>query len=244
MRLNRSKPTGTVCTVTESKLGQPAQMVRILLAEDHAVMRQRLKRLLVQQPGFQLVADTGDGLEAVRMAVLLTPDVVVTDLVMPGLHGLEVTRRVRQQAPRTCIVVVSIYADEPYVLEAFRHGALSFVRKDEAGRHLVPAIRAVLAGQHYLSPSLADLTVRLASGNSCRAERASDKSLKHRDRSALQLAAQGYADAEIAFLLKLSGAQATRLLARLMRKLGLRTHTELTSWARKNGLAGGYPRGV
>ena len=150
----------------ESQPANPVPMVRILLAEDHSVMRQRLKRLLGGDPEFQLVAETGDGLEAVRLAVDLTPDVLVTDLAMPGLHGLEVTRRVREQAPRTRIVIVSIYADEPYVVEAFRNGALAFVRKDESGRHLIPAIRAVLAGRRYLSPSLADFASRLATGES------------------------------------------------------------------------------
>jgi len=214
-------------------------MARILLAEDHSEMRQRLKRLLAQEPEFQLVADTGDGLEAARLTLELTPDVLVTDLAMPSLHGLEVTRRVRQQAPHICIVIVSIHADEPYVVEAFRQGARGYVRKDEVGRHLVPAIRAVLAGKPYLSPSLADLAAQLTNGRSFRAEPAPVASLRYRNRSVLQLAAQGYTDAEIAFYLKLASDQAARLRARLMRNLGLRTHAELIAFARNNGLVGG-----
>ena len=214
-------------------------MVRILLAEDHPETRQLLKRLLAQEPDFHIVADTGDGLEAVRRTLELAPDVLVTDLAMPGMHGLEVTRRVRQRALQTRIVIVSIYADEPYVLDAFRRGALAFVRKDEVGRHLVPAIRAILAGKRYLSPSLADLSPRRATGKSFRAEPAPLEPLSHRDRSALRLAAQGCADTEMALHLKLSSAQATRLRVRLLRRLGLRTHAQVVSWARKNGLAGG-----
>lgn len=136
-------------------------MVRIVLAEDHSVMRQRLKRLLARDPEFQLVAETGDGSEAVRLAVELTPDVLVTDLALPGLHGLIVTKCIHRQAPRTRIVIVSIHADEAYVQEAFRQGALGYVCKDELGQNLVPAIRSVMAGELYLSPSLADLSTRL-----------------------------------------------------------------------------------
>jgi len=213
-------------------------MVRILLAEDHGVVRQRLKHLLAQEPGFHLVADTGDGLEAARLAVELAPDVLVTDLAMPGMHGLELARRIRQQAPRTRIVIVSIHADEPYVAKAFRLGVLGYVRKDEAGRHLVPAIRAALAGKQYLGPSLADFSTLPTTGPPDRTDPTPVAALRKRDRSALQLAAQRFSDAEIAIHLKLTAAQVSRLRARLMRELGLRTRGELAALARKEGWIG------
>jgi len=215
------------------------QTVRILLAEDHVEMRRRLKRLLVHEPEFEVVADVGDGIEAARLASELKPDVLVTDLAMPGLHGLEVIHRVRLQTPHTRIVIVSIRADEPYIVEAFHHGALGYVRKDEVGRHLVSAIHAVLAGKHYLSSSLAELASRLTAAKLQRAESASAKSLSTRERLVLQLVSQGYSDAEVARQFKLSSTQATQLRKRLLRKLGFRTSADLTAFACQNGWLAG-----
>lgn len=124
-------------------------MIKIILADDHQAIRQKLKRLLVQERAWQVSAEAADGLAAVCLVNETQPDVLVTDLALPGLHGLEVVRLVHQQSLCTCIVVVSIHADEPYVRQAFQNGALGYVRKDEVGQHLLPAIRAALAGHHY-----------------------------------------------------------------------------------------------
>lgn len=132
-------------------------MVHIVLVDDHSVVRQKLKLLLAQEPDWQVSAEAGDGLEAVRMVNELKPEVLVTDLALPSLHGLEVARRVHRESAGTRMVIVSIHADETYLRQALRHGVLGYVRKDEVGRHLLPAIRAVLLGNRYLSPALAEL---------------------------------------------------------------------------------------
>lgn len=131
-------------------------MHRIVLADDHPVVRQSLKRILNQQADFQLVGETDNGLETLGLVKQLQPDLLVTDLMMPGLNGLEVARRVRLSFPATRIVVVSVNADEPYVAGAFRCGANAFVLKTVCGRHLVPAVRAALAGHRYVSPPLSE----------------------------------------------------------------------------------------
>ena len=131
-------------------------MHRIVLADDHPVVRQSIKRILNQQADFQLVGETDNGLETLGLVKQLQPDLLVTDLMMPGLNGLEVTRRVRLSFPATRIVVVSVNADEPYVAGAFRCGANAFVLKTACGRHLIPAVRAVLAGHRYVSPPLSE----------------------------------------------------------------------------------------
>src|SRR5262245_33613890 len=126
----------------------------VVLADDHAVVRQSLKRLLHQQSDLRLVGESGNGLETLSLVKQLQPDLVITDLMMPGMNGLEVTRRIRLSFPATRVVVVSVNGDAPYVEGAFRCGASGFVLKTVCSRHLVAAIRAVLAGRSYVSPPL------------------------------------------------------------------------------------------
>ena len=128
----------------------------IVLADDHPVVRQSLKKLLNQQEDFDLVGESDNGLEALSLVKQYQPDLLVTDLMMPGMNGLEVTRRIRLSFPATRIVVVSVNGDEPYVAGAFRCGANAFVLKTVCGRHLIPAVRAVLAGRRYVSPPLSE----------------------------------------------------------------------------------------
>jgi two-component system response regulator NreC len=192
-------------------------MIQIVLADDHLVIRHELKRLLAQEPEWKVSAEAGDGLEAVRLVVELQPHVLVTDLALPGLHGLEVTRRVHRQSARTRVIVSSLHADEPYIRQALHNGALAYVRKDEVGQHLLPAIRSALAGNIYLSPSLAEMAARLVPRQRSQPVRGTYGSLNPQERFVLQLMAQGYTDAEIAWL-------------------GLQTQAELTALAAKTGL--------
>ena len=128
----------------------------IVLADDHLVVRQSLKRLLTQQTGLQLVGESGNGLETLSLVKQLQPDLLVTDLMMPGMNGLEVTRRVRLSYPGTKVVVVSSNGDEPYVAGALRCGAVGFVLKSVCVRYLLIAVRAALAGERFVSPPLLD----------------------------------------------------------------------------------------
>lgn len=134
-------------------------MHTFVLADDHGVVRQSLKKLLTQESDLHLVGETGDGLEVLKLVEKLEPDVLVTDLMMPGLNGLEVIRRVRQASPETRIIAVSVNSDDPYVEGAFTCGADAYVLKASCGKHLIPAVRAALGGERYISPPLAGATV-------------------------------------------------------------------------------------
>src|SRR5262245_53461669 len=121
-------------------------MISIMLADDHPIFRQGLKALLESEQSFQLVGEAGDGLEAVRLAIRLKADVLVTDVMMPGLNGLEVTRQVTKSLPQTRVIILSMYTDDSYVLEALKNGATGYVLKDSQATDLVVAIREVAAG--------------------------------------------------------------------------------------------------
>lgn len=130
--------------------------VSVVLADDHSVVRNTVKRLLYQQTDLHVAGESANGLDTLSLIKRVLPDVLVTDLMMPGLNGLEVIRRVRLSYPATRIVVLSVSGDEPYVTAAFRCGANAFVFKPSCGRYLVPALRAVMAGQRFVSPPLVE----------------------------------------------------------------------------------------
>lgn len=129
-------------------------MHTFVLADDHGVVRQSLKRLLLREDDLHLVAESNNGLEVLEAVNRLQPDLLITDLMMPGLNGLEVIRRVRLASPETRIVAVSVNSDDPYVEGAFTCGANAYVLKASCGRHLIAAVRAVLDGERYISPPL------------------------------------------------------------------------------------------
>src|SRR5436190_2874718 len=128
-------------------------MISIILAEDHHLVRKGLKSLLAAEPGLNLVAEAGDGVEAAELVEKLRPDLLLLDLMIPRLHGLEVIRRVRRST-KTKIVVVSMHSDEPYVMEALKTGAAGYVLKDSTPEDLVQAIHTIVAGGYYVSPKL------------------------------------------------------------------------------------------
>jgi DNA-binding NarL/FixJ family response regulator len=134
-------------------------MTTIIVADDHHVVRQGLRALLEAEPDFRLVGEASDGLGTVQLVERLKPDVLVIDLMMPGLNGLEVTRQVSQRSPQTRVVILSMHANEAYVLEALRNGASGYVLKDSSAADLVQAVREVVAGRRYLSPPLSERAI-------------------------------------------------------------------------------------
>jgi len=211
-------------------------MTTIVLADDHHIVRQGLRVLLEGQPDFQLVGEAGDGLEAVQLTERLKPDVLIIDLMMPSLNGLEATRQVSQRSPHTRVVILSMHANEAYVLEALRNGAAGYVLKDSSAADLVHAVREVVAGRRYLSSPLSERAI------AAYIQKASDvtldpyEMLTNREREVLHLAAEGNTNAEIADQLSISPRTAETHRANLMHKLGLRTHTDLIRYALRRGI--------
>lgn len=155
-------------------------MTTIVLADDHPVVRHGLKALLEAERDFSVIGEAADGPAAADLVERLTPQVLVVDLMMPGLSGLEVTRRVAQRRRGTRVIVLSMYAGEAFVLEALRNGAAGYVLKDSSTADLVRAVRAVAAGQRYLSPPLSDRAIEGAP----KAIRPEDLALEHVRRAA------------------------------------------------------------
>jgi DNA-binding NarL/FixJ family response regulator len=211
-------------------------MTTIVLADDHHVVRQGLRALLEAQPDFQLVGEAGDGLEAVQLTERLKPDVLVIDLMMPSLNGLEATRQVRQRSPHTRVVILSMHANEAYVLEALRNGAAGYVLKDSSAADLVHAVREVVAGRRYLSSPLSERAIEAYIRKATDVTLDPYEMLTNREREVLYLAAEGRTNTEIADQLSISPRTAETHRANLMHKLGLRTHTDLIRYALRRGI--------
>jgi DNA-binding NarL/FixJ family response regulator len=211
-------------------------MTTIVLADDHHIVRQGLRALLEAQPGFDLVGETGNGLEAVQLTERLQPDVLVLDLMMPGLNGLEVTRQVSQRSPRTQIVILSMHATEAYVLEAMRNGAAGYVLKDSSAADLVRAVHAVTAGRRYLSPPLSEYAIEAYLQKAQGSDLDPYDTLTNREREVLHLVAEGHSNKEIGDRLSISSRTAETHRANMMRKLGLRTTTDVIRYAIRRGI--------
>lgn len=211
-------------------------MTTVVLADDHPVVRVGLRALIEDVQGLRVVGEAGDGLEAVEMVEELRPDVLVLDLMMPGLGGLEVIRRVRAISPGTRIVVLSLYSDEPYVVEALRSGACGYVVKEASASELVRAIQEVCDGRYYLSSQLAQRAIEVYLQTSAADAHDPYTALTPREREVLHMTAQGLSTAEIAARLYISRRTVENHRVNLMRKLGLKTRAQLIRFAALRGI--------
>jgi DNA-binding NarL/FixJ family response regulator len=203
----------------------------IVLVDDHAIVRAGLRALLATKSDYSIVAETGDGLEASQIIEKLNPDIVVLDLKLPGLNGLDVLRIMRKRAPSTRAVFFSMYDSVGFVAEALRCGALGYVLKGGPVDEVLNAIQAAMEGKRFLSASLSAATIdahieKLKSAGVDRHEM-----LTPRERQVLQLAAEGATCPQIGTRLKISERTAERHRANLMQKLGLRSQTDLVRYA-------------
>jgi two-component system response regulator NreC len=211
-------------------------MIKIALADDHHIVRQGLRALLEAEPDFTVVGEAGDGLEGLELAERLSPDVLVVDLMMPGLNGLDVTRQLSKSRPRTRIVVLSMYSNEAYVLEAFTNGASAYVLKDSRPSDLLQAVREVAAGRQYLSPPLSDTAIESYKEKALAARLERHETLTIREREVLHLAAEGHTSTQIAARLGISSRTAEAHRSNLMHKLGLHTQADLIRYALRKGI--------
>jgi len=211
-------------------------LTTIVLADDHHVVRQGLRALLEAEPGFSVVAEAADGLAAADLAERLKPNVLVLDLMMPCLSGLEVARQVRRLSPQTRVVVLSMHANEAYVLEALRNGVAGYVLKESTAADLVQAVREAVAGRRYLSPPLSERAIEVYVQRAQATIPDIYETLTSREREVLHLAAEGYSNADIAARLSITRRTAETHRARVMRKLGLHNQTELIRYVLRRGI--------
>ena len=209
----------------------------ILLADDHRMVRQGFRALLEAEHDLEIVGETGDGLDALRLLDQLKPRIIVLDLMLPGLRGLEVARQIKQRRLATKVVILSMHANEAYVLEALRNGASAYVLKDAQAAELVRAVREAVAGRRYLSPPLTEPAVE-AYLEKAKTAGTMDvyETLTNREREVLQLAAEGHTSAAIAGKLFISPRTVEIHRSNLMHKLGLRSPTDMIRFAIRRGI--------
>jgi two-component system response regulator NreC len=207
----------------------------IVLADDHKVVRQGLRAVLEAEPNLRVVGEIGNGVEVLRLVDRLGPDVLVLDLVMPGLNGLEVTRQIRKHSKKTRVVILSMHKDEAYVIQALKNGASAYVLKDSSAEELVKAVHEAAADRHYLSPPLSDSGIQayVQRATSAPAEIDRYDALTNREREVLQLAAEGYTNTEIGKRLFISPRTVEIHRANMMHKLWLHSHIDLIRYALK-----------
>ena len=208
----------------------------VVLADDHPIMRQGLRTLLEAEGDFVVIGEEADGLQVVELVERLRPDVLLLDVRMPGLNGLEITRQIVQRALKTRIVILSMHANETYVLEALRHGAAGYVLKDANPAEMLEAVREVRAGRRYLSPALSERAIEAYARKAQATPEDPYETLTTREREILQLAAESSSIAEIGTRLGISPRTVETHRENLMRKLSLQSQTDLIRYALRRGI--------
>jgi DNA-binding NarL/FixJ family response regulator len=211
--------------------------VRIVLADDHTVMRNGLRLLLERQPDLQVVGEAADGRQAVALAESANADIVIMDIGMPNLNGIEAARQIVNRNPRTAITILSMHSDESYVIRALKAGARAYLLKDSAEADLLAAVRALTEGKSFFSPAISKILVEdyMRQLESRGAEDTYDL-LTNREREILQLLAEGRTNKEVANMLNLSLYTVETHRAHILQKLNLHSVPELILYAVRKGI--------
>ncbi len=211
--------------------------VRILIAEDHTILREGLRALLLGEQDFEVVGEAEDGREAIRRIEELTPDLVLMDLSMPRMSGLDAIRELKKRHPKTKILALTVHKTEEYVLECLKAGADGYVLKDATHSELTTAIKSVLMGKRYLSPGVSDQVIEgYLEGRRDVVVASVWDTLTQREREVLKLIAEGYKNKDVADYLCISLKTVEKHRANLMRKLNLHNAAALTAFAMEKGL--------
>lgn len=210
-------------------------MTTVIIADDHEIVRRGLRGILESEGSCKVIAEASDGLTAAQLVEKHKPTLLILDLNMPRLHGIDVLRQVRTASPHTRVIVLSMHNDEPYVIEALRGGAMAYILKGSESQEISHALKEVLAGRRFLSGTLSEWAI-----NALVSKPADEsdplQSLTQRERMVLQLAAEGHSNPEIAEKLFISPRTAETHRTNLLRKLGLQTQTDLVRFAIRKGL--------
>ncbi|MEP7120587.1 MAG: response regulator transcription factor [Byssovorax sp.] len=211
--------------------------VRVVLAEDHAMLRGGVRAMLEAAGGVEVIGEASDGREAVKLAERLRPDVIVMDVAMPQLNGIEATRQIHAASPKIAIIILSMYGDREYIREALRAGASAYLLKEAAFSELWTAIREVVAGRRYLSPAVSGVVLDdyIDRARSDSAPSALDK-LTSREREVLQLIAESKTSGEIGKALSISAHTVDSHRRKIMEKLAIHRMVDLVKFALRHGL--------
>jgi two-component system, NarL family, response regulator NreC len=211
--------------------------LRLLIGDDHTLVRHGFRKILEERPEWEVVAEVGDGREAVRRALALKPDVAILDVGMPLLNGIDAAQQIVRKLPATRVLILSMHSDEAYVTRALHAGAAGYMLKDSAAKDLLKGVAAVAAGQAFFSPAVAKLMlddyVRRVAGSGV-ADRY--QSLSEREREIFQLVAEGRTNKEGAELLEISPATVETHRARILQKLDIHNTAELVLYAVRRGI--------
>ena len=206
--------------------------MRVLLADDHSIVRRGLRSLIESEPDMQVVAEASDGLEALRLCDEHQPDAIILDVAMPKMNGIEVAERVQKLARPPSVLVLSMHADESYIIRALAAGARAYLLKDATDEDLIPALRAVAAGRPFFSPSVTGVLIEdYVRQLQARGLTDSYHLLTDREREVLQLLAEGRSNKEVAALLDLGVSTVETHRANLMQKLNLHNTAEIVLYA-------------
>ena len=212
-------------------------MVRIVLADDHTVMRNGLRLLLERQPNLQVVGEAADGRQAVTLSESAHPDVVIMDIGMPNLNGIEAARQIMNHNPRTAIAILSMHSDESYVIRALKAGARAYLLKDSAEADLLAAVRALTEGKSFFSPAISKILVEdYMRQLESRGVEDTYELLTNREREILQLLAEGKTNKEVANILNLSLYTVETHRTHILQKLNLHSVPELILYAVRKGI--------
>ena len=212
------------------------KVINVFLADDHAVVRDGMRMLLESQSDICVVGCASDGREAVRQILQLKPDVVIIDITMPELNGIDATRKIHAQSPRTRIVVLSMHGTAEHIFHALEAGALGYVLKSSAGQDVLMAVRTVMTGQRYLSDRVTDVLTKDYLRFRERPEVRPLDRLSEREREVLQLVVEGKSSREIGDIIHLSPKSVDTYRSRLMNKLGIHDVPGLVKFAIQSGL--------
>lgn len=229
-----SFPDATLATERDH---EPGPKIRVLLADDHTILRAGLRMMLDAQPDIEVVGEASDGKQALAEAQRLLPDLVLMDITMPEMNGIEATRQIKRSLDTTRVLILTMHENEEYLFQVLRAGASGYILKEAAGTELISAIRIVFSGRFYMSPSAQSMMVgdylqRVRSGE----ERDSYSALTEREREILKLVAEGHTNNQIAERLFISPKTVDTHRTHIMDKLNLHSRAELVKYAIRRGL--------
>ena len=210
---------------------------RIVIAEDHTILREGLKALLSSSPEFDIVGEAGDGREAIRCVEKYKPDLILTDLSMPRMNGMEAIGEIKKRSPKTKILALTIHKAEEYILTTLKAGADGYLLKDSTHAELVMAVKKVLSGKHFISPEISEKVIEgYLEGRKALKTQTPWETLTHREREILKLIAEGFKNKEIADDLCISVKTVEKHRSNLMEKLNLHNVQALTAFAIEHGM--------